>query len=222
MEKIKLFALAVNVWDADDYLNDRNTDPKHTELYLFATRKEAEDMAKKLNVDREIYNEGTVYEGELQENEIIRLAGCESIDDFKECLAEPYSANRNKLNYGEFEKSTVAQAIFEDHEDEFSIECANYDFNKSLDGCILVFWSWQRYIGYARKCIEVRRAYSDETETILTKQDRVFATQCDILLTADEVGNADNLQDAVLNALAKSSWKWTNPEFVRNEANNFE
>ena len=49
----------------------------------------------------------------------------------------------------------------------------------------------------------------------------VFATQCDILLTAEEVNNADNLQDAILEELAKSSWKWTNPEFVKNEISRF-
>lgn len=222
MEKIKLFVLAVNVWDADDYLNDRNTDPKHTDLYLFPTKEGAEQKTKALDIDNTVYNDGIIFEGELDESEILELTGFETIEDFNEALAEPYSTNPRKKNFGEDEKTEVACAIMEDPAKEETIECANYDFNKSLDGCILVFWSWQRYIGYARKCIEVRRAYSDETETILTKQDHVFATQCDILLTAEEVNNADNLQESVLEALAKSSWKWTNPEFVKNKVNNFE
>lgn len=222
MEKIKLFVLAVNVWDADDYLNDRNTDPKHTDLYLFPTKERAEQKTKALDIDNTVYNDGIIFEGELDESEILELTGFETIEDFNEALAEPYSTNPRKKNFGEDEKTEVACAIMEDPAKEETIECANYDFNKSLDGCILVFWSWQRHVGYARKCIEVRRAYSDETETILTKQDHVFATQCDILLTAEEVNNADNLQESVLEALEKSSWKWTNPEFVKNEVNNFE
>lgn len=221
MEKIKLFVLAVDVWNADDYLNDRNCNPKRTDTYLYATREEAEQKAQNLDTDDDIYNDGTIYTGELTEQEILDITGYETIEDFNEAMAEPYSTDPNMKNLGEFEKGDVAKEIIDNSTDEYTIECVNYDFNKSLEGCILVFWSWERYIGYARKCIEVRRAYNDETETILTKQDKVFATQCDILLTADEVGNADNLQDAVLDALAKSEWKWTNPKFVRNEVNNF-
>lgn len=222
MKKIKLFVLAVNVWDADDYLNGRNCNPKQTDIYLYATRKEAEQKAQNLDVDDDIYNDCTIYTGELTEQEIIDITGYETIEEFNEALAEPYSTNPNVKNLGEFEKGNVAKEILDNHTDEDIIECANYDFNKSLEGCILVFWSWERYIGYARKCIEVRRAYSDDTKTLLTKRDKVFVTQCDILLTADEVSNTDNLQEDILQALAKSSWKWTNPEFVRDEVKSFE
>ena len=94
-------------------------------------------------------------------------------------------------------------------------------FDKSLEGCILVFWSWERYTGYARKCLDVRHAYFTETEALLTKQDRVFATQCDILLTAEEVKHAPDLQEAVSEALLKDSWKWTNRRFVEAMIENF-
>ena len=222
MKKIKLFVLAVNVWDADDYLNGRNCNPKRTDIYLYATRKEAEQKAQNLDVDDDIYNDCIIYTGELTEQEILDITGYETIEEFNEALAEPYSTDPNVKNLGEFEKGNVAKEILDNHTDEDIIECANYDFNKSLEGCILVFWSWERYIGYARKCIEVRRAYSDDTKTLLTKRDKVFVTQCDILLTADEVSNTDNLREDILQALAKSSWKWTNPEFVKDEVNSFE
>ena len=222
MEKIKLFVLAVNIWDADDYLNDRNTNPKRTDLYLYTDREKATDKANNLDIDNDIYNVATIYEGELSQEEILQLTRFEDIADFNEALEEPYSVDPRVKNFGEFEKTEVAMAIMENPTGEESVECANYDFEKSLEGAILVFWSWQRYIGYARKCLEVRRAHSDDTEKILLKQDMVFATQCDILLTAEEVNNADNLQDAILEELAKSSWKWTNPEFVKNEVNRFE
>lgn len=217
MEKIKLFVLAVNVWDADDYLNDRNTNPKNFETYLFAKRKQAEQKAKSLYVSNDIYNEGTLYEGELTEEEILKLTGFYEIDDFNEALAEPYSTNLRKKNFGEDEKGKVARAIMEDPTDEHPVKCANYDFDKSLEGAILVFWSWERHVGYARKCIEIRRAYSDDTEAILTKQDRVFATQCDVLMTADEVAEADDLQEAIREKLNGGSWKWNNLSFVNSE-----
>lgn len=217
MEKIKLFVLAVNVWDADDYLNDRNTNPKYTDLYLYATREEAEQKAKNLDVDNDIYNEGTIYEGELTEQEILEITGYETIEDFNEALAESYSTEARMKNFGEDEKTEVARAIMECSTDEHSVQCANYDFGKSLEGAILVFWSWERHVGYARKCIEIRRAYSDDTEAILTKQDRVFATQCDVLMTADEVAEADNLQEAIRKKLDDGSWKWNNQSFVNSE-----
>ena len=216
-----LYVLANSVWDADDYLNDRNTKPKYADLYLYATREEAEHKAQNLDVDDDIYNDCTIYTGELTEQEILDITGYDTIDEFNEALSEPYSTDHNVKNFGEFEKGDVAKEIMENPTDEYIIECANYEFNKSLEGCILVFWSWERYIGYARKCIEVRRAYSDETETLLTKQDKVFATQCDILLTAEEVENADDLQEAVRSALDRDSWTWNNTRFVESQIEEF-
>lgn len=216
-----LYVLANSVWNADDYLNDHNTDPKHTDLYLYATREEAEQKAQNLDTDDDIYNDGTIYTGELTEQEILDITGYDTIDEFNEALVEPYSTNPNVKNLGEFEKGNVAKEIMENPANEDIIECANYDFNKSLEGCILVFWSWERHIGYARECIEVRRAYSEETETLLTKRDKVFATQCDILLTAEEVESADDLQEAVREALERDSWKWNNTRFVESQIEEF-
>lgn len=210
----KLFVLANSVWDANDYLNDRNCNPHRTDLYLYATEEEAEQKAMALDVDDDIYNDCMLYTGELSEDDILDLTGYETISEFNEALAEPYSTEARVKNLGEDEKGEVAQAIVEVPTDERPIECANYDFEKSLEGAILVFWSWERYIGYARKFIEVRRATSDDTEAILTKQDKTFVTQCDILLKADEVEAADDLQAAIRERLEDGSWKWTNPGFI--------
>lgn len=217
----KLYVLENKVWDANDYLNGRNTDPHSTDIYLYATEKEAKQKAMSLDVDNEIYNDCTLYSGEISDDDILSLTGYETIEEFDEALAEPYSTKACVKNFGEDEKSEVAQAIFENPTEELQVKCANYDFGKSLAGSILVFWSWERYIGYARKCIEVRRAYSEETETLLTKQDKVFATQCDILLTAEEVENADDLHDAIRERLEDGSWKWNNTSFVLSQIEKF-
>lgn len=215
MKTRKLFVLANNVWDADDYLNDRNCNPKRTDTYLYATDKECEQKAKSLDTANDIWNDGTIYEGELTEDEILELTGYESIEEFNEALAEPYSTEARVKNLGEDEKGEVAAAIIESPKDERTVECANYDFDKSLEGAVLVFWSWERYVGYARKFIEVRRGYSDDTEALLTKQDKVFATQCDVLLTADEVSEAgDDLHEVMLDKLQDGSWKWQNTRLM--------
>ena len=219
-EPRKLYVLSNSIWAADDYLNDRNTDPLRTDLYLFATREEAIAKAQSLDVAHDIYNDCTLFTGEMGDEEILEITGYDSIEDFEEALAEPYSTDTNVKNYGEAEKTDVAKAIVENPDEDEIIDAANYDFGKSLEGCILVFWSWQRHIGYARKCIEVRHANPEDTESLTTKQDKTFVAQCDILLTAEEVAEAEDLQEAVREALSKSSWKWTNPNFVESQIEN--
>ena len=113
MEKIKLFVLAVNIWDADDYLNDRNTNPKRTDLYLYTDREKATDKANNLDIDNDIYIVATIYEGELSQEEILQLTRFEDIADFNEALEEPYSVDPRVKNFGEFEKTEVAMAIME-------------------------------------------------------------------------------------------------------------
>lgn len=222
MNKRILFVLANSVWDADDYLNDRNCDPKYTDAYLYATRKECEDKAQELEVAADIYNDGTIYEGELEESEILELTGYETIEEFDEVLREPYSTDARVKNLGEDEKGEVAAVIIENPTDENNIECVNYDFNKSLEGAVLVFWSWERYIGYARKFIEIRRGYSDDKEAMLAKQDKVFAKQCDVVLTAAEVKDAgDNLHEAILDRLQDGTWKWQNQSFMERSVEEF-
>lgn len=221
----KLFVLAVSVWDANDYIQfrdyDKSCNPGSTDLYLFATEEEAEKYATSLDIDDDIYNIAELFEGELTDEEILELTGYETIEEFNEALAEPYSTDARVKNLGEDEKGEVAQAIVDDGNLLRDVDCPNYDFDKSLEGAVLVFWSWERYIGYARKLIEVRRAYSDDTEALLTKQDKVFATQCDILLKADEVEAADDLQEAIRERLEDGSWKWTNPGFITSAIENF-
>ena len=210
-----LFVLANNVWDADDYLNDRNCNAIRYDLYLYATKEECIDKAKSLDTRCDIYNDAFICSKEMEESEILELTGYETIEEFDEALREPYSTDARKKNLGEDEKGEVAAAIRENYDEEFDVECANYDFDKSLEGAVLVFWSWERYIGYARKFIEIRRGYSDDTEALLTKQDKVFATQCDVVLTAEQVEEAgDDLHEAILDRLTDGTWKWQNQSFM--------
>lgn len=221
MSKRKLYVLANTVWNADDYLNDRNTDPKRVDLYLYASREEAERKAASLDVSDEIYNDCDVFEGDMEEDSILEITGYDSISEFDLALSEPYSTNPQRINFGEDVKALVAARIFENPTDNYSVECSNYDFEKPLDGAVLVFWTWVKYVGYARKCIDVRLAADDDTERILAKRDSVTEIQCDVLLTADEANGACDLKYAVTNALSRSFWKWSNPSFVKTLADEF-
>lgn len=224
MKKRKLFVLVNNVWRADDYLNERNCDSAFTDLYLFSTKEDAEKQAKNLDVDSDLYNDCSICVGTFSEKEILDISGFESIADFDEALREPYATGQEKIegnkNYGESEKTKVAIEIFESPDETYdSVDCANYDFDKSLDGAILVFWKWERYVGYARKCLEVRKAHRDDTEALLVKRDNTTSPQVDVLLTAEEVGKARDLHEAVSLALGEEHWKWTNPGFVKSKIN---
>lgn len=90
-----------------------------------------------------------------------------------------------------------------------------YDY-KSLDGALLIVWSWEKYIGYARNFIELRLGTDREDETLLLKQDKVFAQQVDILLTADEMEkmSSDDIENYLWNELLDNGWKWTNERAV--------
>lgn len=215
MKTRKLFVLVNCVWDANDYLNGRNGDPRWTDTYLYNTREEAEQKAASLDVYPDRYNDGAIMAAEVEEQDILRVSGYETIEEWDEAMAEPYSTDPNRKNLGETEKGRVAGIILEDPTEQIDVQCANYDFHRSLEGAILVLWSWERHIGYARRFRELRRATADDTEALLTRQDKVGAIQCDVLLTADEAAQAgEDWQQAASERLAARSWKWTNPSDV--------
>ena len=95
--------------------------------------------------------------------------------------------------------------------DDIEYFYVTYDYKK-LEGSILVFWSWQTYVGYCRKCEEIRYAYYDEDEKICIKEDRTYRTQCDVLCTAEELEglSKDDIMNLVNQKLGESHWKWQN------------
>lgn len=216
--KTQLYALAVNVWHANDYLNERNCDPMRTEWYLFGKEEDARNYAiSDIDHDNEVYNDGTIYSAELNDDEILEASGFDTMDDFNEALATPNSKEPWKIrNFGELEKEDVAKAVADaDGWNGIPCECANYDFNKTLDGAIIVTWEWERYIGYARNIIGLRYGNDDDTEASLTKEDRCYRPQCDVVLTKDEVDGCEDLEEALRHELLESrDWKWTKRSFV--------
>lgn len=87
----------------------------------------------------------------------------------------------------------------------------NYEYKK-LEGAILVLWSWQTYVGYCRKCEEIRYAYSDEDEKICIPIDHTNRTQCSVLCTAEEQDglSKEDIMNLVNQKLGDSRWKWQN------------
>lgn len=201
---MKVTALAVSVWHADDYLNDRNTNPMCVDKYVFKNEEEAKAFALNLDHDSDIYNDGTIYEAELDTQEVLELTYFDSEDEFWEGI------------HGNLHEDEVADMVIDEDDCGVPCDCANYDFDKTLEGAILVIWSWQTHVGYARKCEGLRYGYSDDTEELLTKQDRTFVSQMDVVMTADEVAASSNLESDLTDRLLghRDTWKWTNPNHV--------
>lgn len=201
---MKIYTLANSVWDADDYLNQRNTNPKFTDFYVFQSNEQAENFALNgLDYDDDIYNDGTIYEAELSDEEVLEITGFDSVDDF-------WQGIRGNLH----EEEIGRMVADEDGWNGYPIDCANYNYDKTLEGAILVMWSWQTYVGYARKCEGIRYGYSDDTEALLTKQDKVNAGQVDVVMTAEEVEQAGDDLKEELSTRLHNGWKWTNPNHV--------
>ena len=70
---MELFVLANSVWHSDDYLNSRNTNPMRVDLYLFLNREDAENKAENLECDFDIYNDCTIYQKNMAEDDIMSL-----------------------------------------------------------------------------------------------------------------------------------------------------
>lgn len=219
--KTTAYILSIKVWNSNDYFdfteNDVSCNHQYTDNYLFSSEEKAEAFAATLgNDDDETYYEGMIYR--LVDMDADDLMFYTSYDSEEEYMADFNEA----IDSGEEVSSRIiSDTLLGFVDDYYWVDIENHDFDKSLEGSILVFWSWERHVGYARKCLEVREARADETERLLTKEDMPFTAQCDILLTADEVRNADNLQEAVAEALGRSDWKWTNTGFVKSETVKF-
>ena len=93
-----------------------------------------------------------------------------------------------------------------------------YDY-RSVEDDLLVFWNWERYVGYARNIEEIRRGYRNETTELCIPIDHTFKTQCSILATKDELEDltAEEYKDLVEERLynwfdceyTQGEWRWT-------------
>jgi hypothetical protein len=89
---------------------------------------------------------------------------------------------------------------------------------RSLDGCLLIEWSWERYPGYARNLLNIGFAgeypfydFKNEVDLISGNEDRTFRSNYNILLTKEEVAGTDPkyLEHFIHEELDKAHWKWT-------------
>lgn len=226
----QLFALRLAIWDMATYIGFRDynesSNPGYCECILFATEDEAKEYAAKLYSDDSIYNDATLHQMQMDDKDILDISGFESIGDFEDAMkAGLYPPEKRywwgiKKPYGYDERVAIAKHIVENGEELYEVDCPNYDIDKSIEGSIVVVWQWHRYVGYARKFVELRYAYDGETEANLTKDDTVCGNKIDIIMTKEEVESCEDLESELTDKLI-ADWKWTNTGDVERAIDDF-
>ena len=210
MKTWKLTLVANSIWDADDYLHDRNTDARTVDYYLL--RDDSEEELKKvyddIDADSDIYNDAVICRNVELDEEDILVNGFDSIEEFEEELELALDGDPKRSSLRELEQYIL------NYSDWINLDVPNYNFDESIEGSIVVCWSWDRYVGYARKFEELRYAYCGETKRLLTKRDSTFVQQYDIVMTADEVAASEDLRADLEDALWSYGWKWNNTHAV--------
>lgn len=86
---------------------------------------------------------------------------------------------------------------------------------KDITGSIIIEWSWEKYIGYARNLIAIGIAgefpfhnFETETDLISGNEERTFRSNYSVLLTKEEIEEAADLREAAENELNRDYWKW--------------
>lgn len=209
MKTWKLTLVANSIWDADDYLHDRNTDARTVDYYLL--RDDSEEELKKvyddIDADSDIYNDAVICRNVELDEEDILVNGFDSIEEFEEELELALDGDPKRSSLRELEQYIL------NYSDWINLDVPNYNFDESIEGSIVVCWSWDRYVGYARKFEELRYAYCGETKRLLTKRDSTFVQQYDIVMTADEIASCDDLEQELYDRLI-GDWKWRNTNAV--------
>ena len=174
--------------------DENSDDSKHTEIFL-KVYVDYDEVSKAF--ERKLAKGMTPNFGEYIELCIIE---CQvEQDDIKDLTPEIVNAEWLYINsYIEYLRS----------------EEIHYDY-KSVEGAVLVFWTWNRFVGYSRKCSEIRFGYSGETESICIPKDSVIETQCSVLCEKDEVDglSKEELRKVIYKHLEKKEWKWNNSPY---------
>lgn len=95
--------------------------------------------------------------------------------------------------------------------DDWNHRTVRYKYESMKDG-IIIYWSWETYIGYARKFKKIEYL-TDYFNTFMCKPvDKVFHTQCSLLVSPaemKELKSASELRDLIISNL-NSMGKWRN------------
>lgn len=102
-----------------------------------------------------------------------------------------------------------------------------YDNYKPLDGCILVEWEWNTFIGYSRNFLGIREPFADEVteEDLLNgNHECVGRKVVSIISTKEELEDLSNEEkcEHVLNELNGGNWEWSKDfQYIENRVRDY-
>ncbi len=179
-------------YKACSYRWEETADPERDEEKTFINLQEAILYADSLNLEvgfRGVVDEISVYQ-----------------EDLEELVNEDGNIDLADIDY----KSVSSY----DSEEIYSTDEFTGD---SIEGAILVEWSYEKFVGYAHNLINIGIAgewpFSDlkkESDLITGNEESTFRSNYSVLLKADEIEGLtkDEVREAIDQALNENRWKW--------------
>jgi hypothetical protein len=126
----------------------------------------------------------------------------------------------------ELEEQEIDEIEIEDlldiyHDTEY-VCSGDVNEGESIEGSILVYWNWEKYVGYARNLESIDYAPYQMTEKDLHpgNEDSRFKTNVSVLVDADELLDLTDCEkiELIQEKLESGTWKWNyfrnNPESI--------
>lgn len=190
-------AYRVNVWSYEDV--DSPSDPSIVEdcVYCFSADK-AREIAQDFYNDAEIapekgkYIEICIFKANVEEEDL-----------------------NDDMSFEEFIENLYWNSC-----DDFDSLYKYYNYD-NIDGAIYVTWSWEPYVGYARKFHGLNIGLPNQTEDdIMThNEEDVFRKNNSIIVTSEEASSMSKseLYEVIKERLEESRWKWKNTGYIEGE-----
>lgn len=135
---------------------------------------------------------------------------------------------RGVVDRVEFELSGYSQEDNIDDVESFDLEIEEvYSTDeykgKDITGSIIIRWSWEKYVGYARNLLDIFIAedynFKTEADLITGNEESTFRDNYSVLLFAEDVKNG-SLEEKIEEELS-NGWKWNyfknNPSSLKEE-----
>lgn len=136
---------------------------------------------------------------------------------------QPYYIDVEKIDT-EFYDVENDDDIFDLFDDDFE-PCDDwrtiyYDY-KSIEGAIIVFWSWQTYVGYCRSIHEIRVGDRGETEELCVEDDSVYVENASVLVEKEDLEGLTKaeVRKLIMHNLNDTYWKWSNTGSINSLVN---
>ena len=176
-----------------------------SKLYIISSQTFSDDIncETEFKWDNEPYFAGSTIEEATEDLEDV--TAITSADEFEyiELSVRTILVNVNTFADVDDDDNTEDIILCFAGENASNAECEDYDLMRrvwfeydNIDGAILVYWSWNTYIGYSRKFIRFELCNNPYVTTLYCKPSkRVFQENCDVLVNPSEVKACKNASE---------------------------